>query len=34
MTTVYGRRIHLDRVNSENGHLLHMSVESDPGTSG
>ena len=34
MTTVYGRRIHLDRVNSENGHLLHISVDSDAGPRG
>ncbi len=32
LTTVYGRRIHLERVNSHNGHLLHLSVAagSDP----
>jgi EmrB/QacA subfamily drug resistance transporter len=28
-TTVYGRRIHLERVNSEEGHLLHLSVEGE-----
>jgi uncharacterized membrane protein (DUF485 family) len=26
LTTVYGRRIHLERVNSDNGHPLHLSV--------
>ena len=31
VTTVYGRRIHLERVNSEHGHLLHMTVEGGPG---
>ena len=29
-TTVYGRRIHLDRVNSPDGHLLHVSVDGQP----
>jgi hypothetical protein len=24
VTTVYGRRIHLERVNSDEGHLLHV----------
>jgi EmrB/QacA subfamily drug resistance transporter len=33
LTTVYGRRIHVERVNSEEGHLLHLSVEDDPGLS-
>ena len=27
LTTVYGRRIHLERVHSEGGHLLHLSIE-------
>ena len=31
VTTVYGRRIHLDRVNSDEGHLLHLGRKS-PGT--
>jgi EmrB/QacA subfamily drug resistance transporter len=31
VTTVYGRRIHLERVNSDNGHLLHLSLDTDPG---
>ena len=31
VTTVYGRRIHLDRVNSAEGHLLHLGPKS-PGT--
>jgi phosphate/sulfate permease len=26
LATVYGRRVHLERVNSEEGHLLHLSV--------
>ena len=30
LTTVYGRRIHLERVNSADGHLLHFSVEGPP----
>ncbi len=30
LTTVYGRRIHLERVNSDNGHLLHVSVGPGP----
>ena len=30
LTTVYGRRIHLARVNSEDGHLLHVSTEGPP----
>lgn len=30
LATVYGRRIHLERVNSHNGHLLHFSVEASP----
>ena len=30
LTTVYGRRIHLERVNSEDGHLLHVSLEGSP----
>jgi EmrB/QacA subfamily drug resistance transporter len=29
--TVYGRRVHAERVNSEEGHLLHLSVEGEPG---
>jgi hypothetical protein len=31
LATVYGRRIHLERVNSDDGHLLHISVEGNPG---
>jgi MFS family permease len=31
LATVYGRRVHLERVNSEDGHLLHVSVEGQPG---
>jgi hypothetical protein len=32
LATVYGRRIHLERVNSEEGHLLHVSsTTSSPG---
>jgi EmrB/QacA subfamily drug resistance transporter len=30
LATVYGRRLHLERVNSEEGHLLHLSVEGGP----
>ena len=30
LTTVYGRKLHLERVNSEHGHLLHLSVEDPP----
>jgi EmrB/QacA subfamily drug resistance transporter len=30
LTTVYGRRVHLERVNSKDGHLLHVSVEGVP----
>ena len=30
LTTVYGRRIHLERVNSEEGHLLHPGRKSQP----
>jgi EmrB/QacA subfamily drug resistance transporter len=30
VTTVYGRRIHLDRVNSDEGHLLHLSRNPGP----
>jgi EmrB/QacA subfamily drug resistance transporter len=30
LTTVYGRRVHLERVNSNDGHLLHISVEGAP----
>ena len=33
LSTVYGRRIHLERVNSEEGHLLHLSVVAAPVTS-
>ncbi len=29
-TTVYGRRVHLERVNSADGHLLHISVQGPP----
>ncbi len=32
LVTVYGRRLHLERLNSEEGHLLHVSVEGGPGT--
>jgi EmrB/QacA subfamily drug resistance transporter len=31
--TVYGRRIHLERVHSDEGHLLHLAVEDDPALS-
>src|SRR5581483_1371830 len=31
LVTVYGRRLHLERVNSEEGHVLHLSVEGGPG---
>ena len=31
LATVYGRRIHLERVNSEAGHILHVSVQGEPG---
>ncbi|HXW35690.1 MAG TPA: MFS transporter [Acidimicrobiales bacterium] len=31
VTTVYGRRIHLEKVNSPNGHMLHFSVVGKPG---
>jgi hypothetical protein len=31
LATVYGRRLHLERVNSEDGHLLHVSVAGRPG---
>jgi EmrB/QacA subfamily drug resistance transporter len=30
LATVYGRRLHLERVNSEDGHLLHISLEGKP----
>jgi EmrB/QacA subfamily drug resistance transporter len=30
LATVYGRRIHLERVHSDEGHLLHVSVEGGP----
>ena len=30
LTTVYGRKIHLERVHSEDGHLLHVSTKSAP----
>ena len=30
LLTVYGRRIHLERVNSEGGHLLHVSLAGPP----
>ncbi|HEV3369730.1 MAG TPA: MFS transporter [Acidimicrobiales bacterium] len=33
LSTVYGRRIHLERVNSDEGHLLHLSVVAAPVTS-
>jgi predicted MFS family arabinose efflux permease len=33
LSTVYGRRIHLERVNSEGGHPLHLSVVAAPVTS-
>jgi hypothetical protein len=29
LTTVYGRRIHLERVQSEEGHLLHFSTDDE-----
>ena len=32
LATVYGRRIHAEGVNSEEGHLLHLSVVGDAGT--
>jgi EmrB/QacA subfamily drug resistance transporter len=32
LTTVYGRKIHLERVKSKEGHLLHFSVEDPPET--
>jgi hypothetical protein len=31
-TTVYGRKIRLARVNSKEGHLLHLLVEDEPET--
>jgi EmrB/QacA subfamily drug resistance transporter len=31
LASVYGRRLHLERVNSEDGHLLHVSVSAHPG---
>jgi EmrB/QacA subfamily drug resistance transporter len=31
LATVYGRRLHVERVNSEDGHLLHLSVEGSAG---
>ena len=31
LATVYGRRLHLERVNSVDGHLLHLTVEGRPG---
>lgn len=31
LATVYGRHLHLERVNSEDGHLLHLSVDGSPG---
>jgi hypothetical protein len=31
LITVYGRRLHFERVNSADGHLLHVSVEGEPG---
>ncbi|MGH9079039.1 MAG: MFS transporter [Acidimicrobiales bacterium] len=31
LATIYGRRLHLERVNSEDGHLLHVSVVGGPG---
>jgi hypothetical protein len=34
LTTVYGRRVHLERVNSEDGHLLHISMQDGPGGKG
>jgi EmrB/QacA subfamily drug resistance transporter len=33
LSTVYGRRIHLERVNSDEGHLLHLSLVAAPVTS-
>ncbi len=32
LATVYGRRLHFERVDSEDGHLLHLSVVGKPGT--
>jgi hypothetical protein len=31
LATVYGRRIHLERVNSKEGHLVHVSAKGQPG---
>jgi hypothetical protein len=31
LVTVYGQRVHLERVHSEEGHLLHLRVEGSPG---
>ena len=31
LLTVYGRRVHLERVHSDEGHLLHVSMEGDTG---
>ena len=33
LATVYGRSIHLERVNSDEGHLLHLSIVAAPVTS-
>jgi EmrB/QacA subfamily drug resistance transporter len=32
LATVYGRRLHVERMNSADGHLLHLSVVGEPGT--
>ena len=34
LTTVYGRKLHLERVNSAHGHPLHLSVEDPPEPAG
>ena len=31
LATVYGRRVHLERVHSDEGHMLHLRVEGSPG---
>lgn len=33
LATVYGRKVHLERVHSDEGHLLHVRVEGSPGLS-
>jgi hypothetical protein len=27
LTTVYGRRVHLERIHSDHGHLLHVTTD-------